>query len=44
MSVVKSKRGTSQLEVITKSRELAVYTIRNMDKFYKDLWRVDKNV
>ena len=28
MSVVKSKRGESELDVMTKSRELAVYTIK----------------
>ena len=28
MSVVKSKRGTNDLDVITKSRDLAVYTIK----------------
>lgn len=28
MSVVKSKRGENELDVITKSRELAVYTIK----------------
>ncbi|HZK00969.1 MAG TPA: hypothetical protein VFC79_13210 [Tissierellaceae bacterium] len=28
MAVVKSKRGESELDIITKSRELAVYTIK----------------
>lgn len=28
MAVVKSKRGENELDIITKSRELAVYTIR----------------
>lgn len=48
MSVVKSKRGQSELEIITKSRELASYTIKicsnekNFPKRYR--WCITSNI
>lgn len=48
MSVVKSKRGESELSIITKSRELASYTIKicsnekNFPKRYR--WCITNNI
>ena len=48
MSVVKSKRGQSELEVITQSRNLASYTIKicsnekNFPKRYR--WCITNNI